>query len=57
MSNGGGTSRWKFQEQLALKSHSRAVIQQPTPRSFETVKVHKIELEKALRDAKGPREC
>ena len=35
----------------------RAVIQQPTPRSFETVKVHKIELEKALRDAKGPREC
>ena len=57
MSNGGGTSRWKFQEQLALKSHSRAVIQQLTPRSFETVKVHNIESEKALRYSNDLREC
>lgn len=46
-----------FQEQLALKGCSGAIIQQLAPRDVETVQVSKIELGKAFRHANGLRKC
>ena len=39
--NGDEKTRWKFEEQLGFRSHSRAVIQQLAPRVSETVQVPK----------------
>ena len=41
--NGGETTSCKFEEQLAIRSHTRAVINKLAPRIFETMQVPKIE--------------
>ena len=41
--DGDEKTRWKFEEQLALKCHPQTVIQQLGRRVFEKVQVSKIE--------------